>query len=467
MADVESSGSVHISVSDLVDTAPVSRFHFRVITLCASLVFFDGFDVQAISYTAPALASALGLTRPLLGPVFSAGVLGLAVGSLLFGLLGDRFGRKIPFICCGLMFGVASFATAHANTLDELMFWRAFAGLGLGGATPIALTIATDYCPKRLRAALVITMYTSFAIGGILAGIVATALGETGWRAVFHIGGAAPIFLAPLLVLALPESLEYLVSQDKRRDAARIVTRLYPNKATDLPKLTIASVPSFRGFSAVQLFRGGLAAQTILLWLVFLTSLIAIYFYTSWVPTLLKDIGLSPGHILSVTTAGHIGGVAGALLLASLTLRFHPLRVIAVGYLMGAVAFLSIYWGGRNFGYLLVANATLGCCLIGAQYGLNAIAAQFYSPHIRSTGVGWAIGVGRIGGTWGPSLAGLLLALGWSSHQLFLGAAFPAILACLVTLALARVTRKHDPIIGQADLLVEQESRKISVSAGA
>ena len=428
-----------ICVSTLIDASELKLFHLQVVFLCGCLIFLDGFDLQAVSYAAPSLAASLGIPRAVLGLVFSAGLCGLSAGSLVFGVLGDRFGRKSMFVLCSVLFGTGSFFTAHASSLNVLLAWRIVAGLGLGGATPIALTIASDYCPKRVRSALAILMYSSFAIGGLAAGGAASLLSSSRWRTVFHVGGILPILCAPVLLRWLPESLEYLVVRRKRLDEVVCTLRkLDPNFEGSTENAYTVANHRAPGFSVAQLFRNGRSRRTILLWTVFFTSLVAIYFYNTWVPTLLTDSGYRLGLVVVVTAAGQIGGLVGALVLAKLTLKNATFLVIAAGYLCGAAAFAGMSFAETWFPVLLISNACIGFFFIGAQYGLNAVSAQLYPPGIRSTGIGWAIGLGRLGGISGPGIAGLLVALRWSPSRLFLFAAIPALVAALMAYRIAR-----------------------------
>jgi AAHS family 4-hydroxybenzoate transporter-like MFS transporter len=218
-----------VNVSELIDNSRLNSFHIRVISLCACLLFFEGFDFYAISYVAPALGEALAISKPMLGPIFSAGQFGLMLGALILGIAGDRWGRKRVFILCGLVFGFGSLATALTTSYLWLLIWRSMAGFGMGGAGPIAITIASDYCPRRVRAALTMVMYTGFSIGGVFAGAVNAYFLRYGWQTVFYVGGTIPILLSPVLILALPESLNYLVSRRTRgAEIAGILTKLAP-----------------------------------------------------------------------------------------------------------------------------------------------------------------------------------------------------------------------------------------------
>jgi AAHS family 4-hydroxybenzoate transporter-like MFS transporter len=381
----------------------------------------------------------------MLGPVFSAGLAGLTAGALVFGLLGDRWGRKTVFILCGVVFGLASLGTATAGSLGQLLVWRLVAGFGLGGATPIAITIATDYCPRRMRAALTMIMYCGFTIGGVFGGWIASLVMPFGWEVLFYIGGAIPLLLAPLLIVTLPETVEFLVHRhgDPTR-IARILARLKPGFVPPPDAHFALEHQRVGGFQPLELFRHGRAVRTMLLWSVFFASLVALFSFTTWLPTLLSSRGLSPSQIVGVTGAVQGGGLVGSLILARIILRVRPFLVIAAGYLLASCCLVLFSRLPAVYPLLFGSGLLTGICLVGTQNLLNAMSAQLYPPAIRSTGVGWAIGVGRIGAILGPSITGLLLAYHFAASDLFLLAAVPPALAGVIALVLLKVLDRAD-----------------------
>jgi len=440
---------VLVNVTEIIDSARLNAFHMRVVGLCALLIFFDGFDLQAISYAAPAVSAALGISRPMLGPVFSAGFIGLTTGALVFGLLGDRWGRKTVFVLCGVLFGLASLGTATSGSLSQLLIWRVVAGFGLGGATPISITIATAVCPKRLRAALTMVMYCGFTMGGVFGGWISSIVMPYGWQTLFYIGGSIPLLLAPLLIVALPETIEFLV--DKNRDPAligRLLSRLQPGFVASPDARYVLEHQNAGGFQVVELFRHGRAARTLVLWSIFFSSLVALFFFTTWLPTLLNGLGRTPGEIVGITGAVQGGGLLGSLLFARIILRVRPFLMIAVGYALSAGCLVVFSRMPAVYPLLFGSGLATGICLVGTQNLLNAMSAQIYPAAIRSTGVGWAIGIGRTGAILGPSIAGLLLAQHFVAADLFLFAAIPPAVAGGMALVLLR-------LIGRENVRVE------------
>jgi AAHS family 4-hydroxybenzoate transporter-like MFS transporter len=432
-----------VNVSELIDNSRLNSFHIRVIGLCACLLFLEGFDLYAISYAAPALGQALAISKPMLGPIFSAGQLGLMLGALILGIAGDRWGRKRVFILCGLVFGLASLATAFTASYSWLLFWRLTAGLGMGGAGPIAITIASDYCPKRVRAGLTMLMYTGFSIGGVFAGAVNAYFLRYGWQTVFYVGGAIPILLSPVLILALPESLNYLVSRETRgAEIAGILTKLAPDASHFADSRFMMDQAYEKKVQVPALFQAGYGRRTILLWTILFISLITLFSLTNWLPTLFGTLGVTPKQVVTIMAFSQGAGLLGSLVAARLVVSYPPFHVAALGYTLAASLLLGLGKFGSSYVAILVVNSLLYFFLIGDQNIVNAMAGQLYPPKIRATGTGWGIGIGRIGGILGPSIAGLLLAFHWTPGQLFMLAAFPTLATAVAALALSQAVTK-------------------------
>lgn len=225
-------------VSEVVDNAPFNAFHLSVAVLCGVLIFFDGCDLTAISYAAPQFIKLLGIDRAAIGPVFSAGLLGLTIGALCFGFVADRIGAKRTFLFCGGMFGIFSIATGLSQSLTTLLIWRFLTGLMLGGASPISIAIASDYVPRHVRTSVTMIMYISLALGGVAAGYSYGFLSVFGWRTVFWIGGILPIILAPVFWMLLPEPLVFLVMHDAPAERIRRILSL-----ASIPRATSPARP--------------------------------------------------------------------------------------------------------------------------------------------------------------------------------------------------------------------------------
>jgi AAHS family 4-hydroxybenzoate transporter-like MFS transporter len=309
-------------------------------------------------------------------------------------------------------------------------------------------------------------MYISLALGQIAAGYTYGFLATFGWQTVFYIGGVLPILLAPLFYLWLPEPVEYMVlSGVPRQRIAAVMSRIEPGASFDAGSNFAVSPQDKAGFQLYQLFQDKRAFQTSLLWIVFFTSIMAIYFYNNWIPTLLSGSGLSQAEIVAITTALPLGGIAGTLLISPVLIRLGAFRTVALGYLCAAAAMIVLSGAGVSLGALASCIFAVGFFLIGTQSALNASSALIYPPSLRSTGVGWGFGIGRIGSIISPSLAGMLVAMHWQPADLFLIAAIPTLAASAAAyvlmraLATAHRSRSNEifAAVHESDNLVSQQ----------
>ena len=318
---------------------------------------------------------------------------------------------------------------AFATSLNTLLVVRFLAGLALGGASPISIAIASDYVPREIRTTVVMIMYISLAVGQVAAGYAFGFLSLFGWQTVFYIGGILPILLAPLFIALLPESLVHMVMHREPPEKINSVLRRLDPTGDYTEREFSVSRDNRLGFQPALLFQDGRALVTIVLWATFFASLIAVYFFNNWIPTLLNGSGLSQAQIVVITTALPFGGIVGTLLAAPVVLRLGGFVTVVLGYVAAAVCMLVLGSGGGAFLFLVVVVLAIGIFLIGTQSVLNASCANVYPPSMRSTGVGWAFGVGRIGSVLSPAFAGILLSMQWSPSQLFLIAAVPTFVA--------------------------------------
>ncbi len=422
------------TVNELIDNRPLSAFQVRVLVLCGTVMLLDGFDTQSIGFLAPAIARELGIPLPAFGPVFSAGLTGLMLGAMASGPLADRFGRKIVIIMSTVIFGVFTFLTPTATTVSAFVTLRFLTGLGLGGAMPNIVALTAEYSPKRLQATIVAALFAGMPLGAVVASLVSSQmLPLWGWRSVFYLGGVLPLMVAALLIFLMPESVRFLAATaaDPRRIAA-ILKRISPE--LEHHKLHVPVSPAVRGLSVRQLFADGRAVATVLLWIPFFMNLLLLYFFINWLPGLLTTIGMPVQA--GVTAAGlfSLGGVIGSLIQGPLMMRRGASIVLICEFALSVVLIIAMA-SATSFALMMTATCILGIAIQGAQAGINALSATFYPTAIRSTGVGWALGVGRVGSIVGPMVAGVLLAREWTPPQIFLAGSIPALIAGLAVVA--------------------------------
>jgi len=429
----------------VVDRAPFGSLQFGVTALCAIIAMLDGFDTQAIAYVAPRIAEDWDLAPAAFGPIFAVGLFGLTVGAFLLGPAADKFGRKAIILISTVIFGLFSLLTATAGTMNELLIYRFLTGIGLGAAMPNIIALTSEYAPERLRATLVTVMFCGFPLGSTLGGLLSTGLIDSfGWRSVFLLGGVLPLLLAPVLMAMLPESVRFLVAKGAPESRiAPIVRRIDPDAPTAefVSALRSEQAEAPKGFSVAQLFTQGRAPVTGLLWVAFFMNLLVMYFLVNWLPTLLKGAGLPLGVAILSTATLNLGGVVGAIALGRLIDRYSPYIVLGTAFAASSVFIGVIALGGTHLTTLLIGAALSGFGVIGAQIGCNALAAAVYPTAIRATGVGWALGVGRIGAIVGPLVGGVLLAHHWAPGPIILMAVIPALIAAGAVLMLG-VVRK-------------------------
>ncbi len=429
-----------IDVADLIDQLPIGRFQIRLLLICASVLFMDGFDTQAIGYVAPDLLRDLRLPRAALGPIFSAGLLGLMIGALALGPLADRVGRKHIIVFSAAAFGLGTLVTALASDSTMLIVLRFLTGIGLGGAMPNAVALTSEFSPQYRRATMIMIMFGGFSVGAAIGGLIAAALIPAfGWRAVFLVGGAAPLACVPLLLRYLPESVRFLVlSGGSQAAVAALLTSTFPRHAIPLGARFAIHEPKLPGIPVAHLFSQGRTRSTILLWVLFFASLLDLYFLSNWLPTVLNDLGASISLAASIGAMLQIGGVAGIVTLSRFIDRF-SFRALSLTYFLASLAVAAIGFAGHSILGAALAIFAAGFCIVGGQCGSNALAAECYPTSARATGVGWALGIGRVGSIVGPLLGGMLLALHWTTQSLFLIAAVPAICGATAAWALSRI----------------------------
>lgn len=423
-------------VADLLDARPVSRLQVMVAVICILVAAMDGFDTQAIGYVAPAIVNSWGIDKAALGPVFSAGLTGSLFGALLFGTLADRYGRRPVLMGCTLMFGTAALASSWAGSVPALLMLRLVTGLGLGGAMPIVLAQTSEYMPRRVRAVAVTLTYVGFSMGAALGGVAADQLlRHAGWPAVFVAGGVPALVLAGCIAGWLPESLDFMLRQPHRRDRLDAVLGRLGIKAG------AAGVPALRpdrlavGAAVKALFADGRAAVTAAVWLIVFMNLVELYFFSSWLPVICHDAGMTVGDAALVTALFQIGGSVGAVVIGWLIDRL-PKFVVLGWVFTGAAVFVAAVGavldgghGAASVAALAAAVTLAGMCVVGGQIGVIAAASTIYPAAVRTSGVGWALGIGRIGSVVGPFVGSTLIANRLPVLELFAAGAVPVAIA--------------------------------------
>lgn len=422
-----------IDVQDYIDKQPLRRFQVLVTCLCFLAVAIDGIDLGLAAYIAPSIRQEWGLTASQLAPIFVAGLLGMMVGSFVFGQLADRFGRRPVLMATITLFGVAALLALFVTNVTELAALRFIAGLGIGGATPTAATLTAEYAPARSRITMITVMLCGYSMGYALGGVIASVVIERfGWHAMLIIAGVAPLLLLPALWLWLPESMRY-VALRRPDDQARMRILAQRFKACDVPSELVFytdEVPKKRSPVREILVKQYLSG-TVLLWITSFMGLSVIYLMSSWLPVIVTSSGgtVRSGTLLAALSA--IGGTTGGLILGRLMQWKRPNWVLGTSFMFASAAILSI---GQTIGSVTLVAPFIfiaGFCVSGTMVGVNALAATYYPTTSRATGVSWASAIGRIGSMLGSAAGGYLLESGLGYATLFMCVAIPALIASI------------------------------------
>jgi AAHS family 4-hydroxybenzoate transporter-like MFS transporter len=433
-----------IDVSAIIETQRLNAFVIRLVVISWLVTFLDGFDLNAIAFVAPYLKSAYRFDNSTLAGVFASGGAGAALGGVLFGFLGDRVGRRRAIIAAVGLFGLFTLVLALADRSWELMFMRFLGGIALGGALPLIWALSIEYVPVRYRATVVTLIMLGYGLGVSVAGPVSVALiPRFGWQSVFICGGGVSLAAALLVFLKLPESLRFLAQTgDDPQRMLRIVRRLIPYRRIEASQLVMTPAPAApRARGPAVLFEGYLRWLTPLLWTVFAASSLTMYFFASWGPIVLEQMGLSrTGAALSISAnslASAIGGIA--------VMRFTDRLGAASLAVMPAIAVPLLIMTGLvhlSVGLVMALTTAMYLLLGGNHYGVQSILGLYYPTAERARGAGWASSIGKVGGVAGPFLGAWLLSSHLTSQSPFVVlAVFPAVV-CLGVLGIAAIARR-------------------------
>lgn len=445
-------------VSRLIDEQGINRFNLRLTAIAFLVVLVEGFDVSALAFALPGLIKTWNITNSaVLGPLLSAALIGMMIGAPLFGYLGDRFGRRWLTILSCLLFGVFTLAVCFATSVEQIFFLRVVAGIGLGGATPNAIALVSEYAPSRHRGTMVSTMFLGIGIGGALPGVLSSLLvAHYGWQSIFVTGGVLSIAVGIICVVGLPESVKYLVVRSRRKDAIGILRVLDPERDYGPNQELLIVGETKRSKSALsELFKNGYAPLTLLLWTVFFCNFMAYFFLLSWTPALLVREHFAPEQAALAQSIFQLGGVAGGLVIGR-QIDQHGPKALAFLFVLAIPATAAIGWAYLlPSAFLFLIEFAAGFCILGVAYGLAAFSAILYPTAFRSNGSGWAFGIGRVGSIIGPMLGGTLITAGMDIGMLFLLATIPLVVGVVACFGLARLYGRSSDIVAQPQPILE------------
>jgi len=430
-------------IRDIIEENPMGGFQKLIMLVCALVIVFDGFDVLAIAFAAPAISAELGINKAQLGPIFSSGLLGMMIGALILGPVGDKYGRRRAILVSVFVFGLCTLLTGLADNFDELMLLRFLTGLGLGGAMPNITALLTEYVSNRKRNIAIAVIFLGMPLGGISGGLMAAEMIPAfGWPSLFFVGGLMPLILLPLLIIWLPESPRFLVenSTDNDKLLLNIARKIEQKKVLPDNSVFVHERIDEKHFPVKALFIKGMARDTLLLWAAFFFNLMVAYFLYTWIPTLLVNEGYSLKQATGTVVILNVGGALAPFIFAKLIVKWGSHKVLTSCFILGGLSMMVIGQVANSLFLVMSLSFFAGFFIVGGQVSINALASYIYPSHIRSTGVGWALGIGRAGSIIGPLFAGFLvtMALGLSSYFTIFG------LLCLLTSTSIYFIRTHE-----------------------
>ncbi len=395
-----------------LDIAPMSLVQIIAVALTFLLSALDGYDVLSMSFAAPAILKAWGIGKAALGLALSAGLVGMAVGSLLLAPLADIIGRKTMILVSLAVMATGMLASALAPSLPVLALWRVWTGIGIGACVAVINPVSAEFANVRRRPLTVSIMSTGYPVGGVAGGLVASWLLRThGWPAVFLAGFVASAAMIPLVAVLMPESLAFLLGQRNDRSLARVNAVLARCRQPAIDQLPDVTKAGRRGYAIV--FGREQVAATVWITSIFLLLMMAIYFVLSWLPQMVADAGYPPSAASLVSALMSTVGVVGGILLGWLAQRL-PLRWLSGGAMGGlGLAIIVLGFAPPVLGLLAASGALCGFFIFSTSSGAYATLATVFPDTARASGTGFVLGVGRISSAIGPLTAGALFAGGF------------------------------------------------------
>ncbi len=422
-------------IRELIDSSPMSGFQILTVSLCFIINMLDGFDVLVMAFTAHSISTEWGLNGKSLGLLFSSGLIGMALGAISLGRLADIYGRRVLIIICLLIITLGMLVSAFTQNMYQLAAMRVFTGLGIGGALATMNILTAEYSCRRRRGLNISILQSGYPIGGIAGGGIAAALiPESGWQSVFIFGAGLSAIMIPLVFWKLPESIDYILVRRPYDALQRINSLLGKMKHEPLRTLPDGGQTKKKSSGVLSLWQPQYRSATILIWMGFFLVMASLYFVLSWTPKLLVLAGQSENQGISGGMLLQLGGIAGQFVLGFVSVHF-ALKKLA-GWYMFLSALLMVLFAlyAGNLQLATVIGLSVGFFLFGAIACLYILGPALYPTEIRTTGMGWAIGVGRIGAILSPATTGVLLDMGWQSASLYYVFAVPMLIAMLAIL---------------------------------
>lgn len=442
----------YIDVHKVADEAKFNKFHAKVLAWCFIIIIIDGYDIAVAGAALPSIMSGMGVDASTAGFMASSALFGMMFGAIFLGSISEKIGRKLTIAICVFLFSV--FTAAAGLTDDPVTFsiLRFIAGLGIGGVMPNIVAQMTEYSPKKIRSLMTTFMFSGYAIGGVLAAVIGKQfILEFGWQVVFFAAGV-PVLLLPFILKSMPESLSYLLKKQNQQDLQKVVRDMEPSIQLDHTVEFTQTIQADDSKPAIaQLFQEGRALSTFMFWGAYFTGLFMVYALSTWLTKLMAMSGYSLGSALSFVIALNVGAVVGAVGGGWLADKFHIKWVLVTMYALGSV-FLYMMTLPMATEMLYIVIGVVGACTTGAQIVAYAYCGQFYPSAIRSTGIGMAAGIGRMGAILAPLLIGFIVALNLPIEQNFMVISLAGLIGAV---ALSLINHRRSDAAISAELIAQ------------
>ena len=427
-----------VDIGPLIDAARFGPVQITVFVLSLLCMTFEGYDTYAVSYIGPTLLTLWHLSAATLGVIFTAGTVGSAVGYLAIGPLADRLGRRVPVIVGTAAFGAASILSTSAADSTTFIIWRVLVGVALGAVLPNIVAIAAEITPARRRSLVIVVLYSGFAIGSALAGLIAGRLMPAfGWSSVLWVGGAVPLLLSLAMWRWLPESPRFITLRDARDPRLPVLLgRLVEDSALPASAVFTLAGEQLRRQPIRDLFGRGRVLSTLMIWLVLSMDVTTIGALVFWIPTLLHAAGQSAAQGINFSVVLLMGGIVGAFIIGWCMDRFGTYRILIPAHLCATLFIVS-------FAVLVKSSPVevaflIGLTLNGGTSGSQGLLARLYPTALRTTGVGWASAISRLIGIAQPLLLGVMLAAHWTPTTTLLVCSVPTVISMLALSVLSQ-----------------------------
>jgi len=416
------------NAEQIVEETKVNKFHSLLLFWGAILMMFDGFDLTVYGAVIPSIMEEWDISSIQAGRYGSYALFGMMLGALLFGTLADKLGRKKIILICVSIFSSFMLLAAISPNPELFGLFRLITGIGLGGMMPNVIGLVSEYSPKGTRSRMIATIMVGYSIGGVVAASLSILLiSNFGWESVF-LFGAVPLLFIPFLMKFLPDSLGGLISKKKHRKTQDILLKANPDYVPIKNEIFVLNKSNDSSSPVSSLFKEKRGFLTVMIWLTYFMSLLMVYGLNTWLPEFMNIAGFPLGSSLGFLLTLNAGATIGAVLMGWLADQWGVGKSLILFFV---IAFISITTLGftKNVFLLYIIIAIAGATTVGTQNLAHSYTSQFYPITLRSTALGWALGIGRIGGILGPAIGGLLLASNLTLQFNFLIFAIPGIIA--------------------------------------